>query len=293
MRLLREEKERSPVLLESSIEERLVCPVCRSRLVVVSRQIRCSGEGCRFQGQVENGVACFLDRSSVSYFDDRHQAMTRSTERDGAFCLCYEKQARLVEKYLQPGQVILDVGCGPTLQYDRRPDCFLIGLDASFDSVRVNECVDLRVYGTAAALPLADRSVDAILAFYAIHHMVGKTVLENRRIVRGVLAEFARVLKRGGDLFIFDVSPWAPFRYAQRGAWDLGRRILRSKLDMFFWHANELRKVADDFFSRGALSVEPFAVSYWDTFPPVFSLPWFRIPRLFYPFDVNLYRWRF
>ena len=99
-----------------------------------------------------------------------------------------------------PSSVVLDVGCGPALPYRRDPRWFVIGLERSFESLRRNADVDLRVHGTATALPLADRSIDAIVCFYSIHHMVGATVTQNRALVNAAFQEFGRVLKLHGEL---------------------------------------------------------------------------------------------
>jgi hypothetical protein len=34
-----------------------------------------------------------------------------------------------------------------------------------------------------------------------------------------------------------------------------------------------------------------FPCSAFETFPPFFSLPWLRIPKIFYPLDARLYKW--
>lgn len=67
--------------------------------------------------------------------------------------------------------------------------------------------MDLRIHGSATALPLADRSIDAIVCFYSIHHMVGATVAQNRALVNAAFQEFGRVLKLHGELFVFELAP--------------------------------------------------------------------------------------
>ena len=149
--------------------------------------------------------------------------------------------------------------------------------------------MDLRVHGTATALPLSNHSLDAILCFYSIHHMVGRTVTENRSIVAGALREFARTLKPGGNLFIFEVSPWRLFLVAEQGVWNVARRLLDGKLDMYFWSSRSLSALAQAVFPNATLRTVPFRASPLSTFPPVFTLPRLKMPRFLYPFQVNLY----
>jgi ubiquinone/menaquinone biosynthesis C-methylase UbiE len=282
----------SAALLEERAGRVLACPRCRSRLEAHSGAIRCRNTACGVRGTISDGVVLIGDRAGASYFDDKHQVMQQGNEADGVRCLCYQHQARIVEPYLQPGMVVLDVGCGPALCYARPPDCFLIGLDPSRDSLRSNPALDLRVHGTAAALPLPDDSLDAILCFYSVHHMVGRSVIETRAMVRDALREFARTLRPGGNLFVFDVSPWWPFWLAEQAVWNLARRALDSRLDMYFWSARSLTTLARAVLPHTSFRSVPFATSMLSTFPPVFSLPWLRVPRMLYPFDVNLYHWR-
>lgn len=279
--------------LKEAVERFLACPRCHAALAVGAGEIRCRGAACAFRGAVVDEVVLISNPDGTSYFDDKHQVMQHGNETEGVRCLCYEQQARFVEPYLRPGSVVLDVGCGPALPYSKHPDCFLIGLDPSLESLRANKTVDLRVHGTATALPLPDHSIDVILCFYSIHHMVGRTVSENEAIVTEALKEFARAVKPGGQVFIFEISPWSPFWLAQRGLWNLARRLLRSKLDMYFWSAHWLGVLAQAAFPKARPQKIRFGASLLKPFPPVFSMPWLRVPRILYPFDVLLYHWRF
>jgi ubiquinone/menaquinone biosynthesis C-methylase UbiE len=192
---------------------------------------------------------------------------------------------------MRPGQVVLDVGCGPVLPYEKPAETFVIGLEASYESIRANRSVDLRVYGSAMEIPLADRSVDMVLAYYAIHHMTGRTLAENRQRLKQAFRELARVVKPGGQLLVFEVSPWRPIWLAERLLWNTARSVLGSKLDMCFYPADVYERVGRATMPEARFSVEPFSTSMLSMFPPAFSLPWLPIPRFLYPFDVNLYRW--
>src|SRR5690606_30174491 len=133
-----------------------VCPRCHSRFTVTADELRCQRAACGFVGVLNDGVVVLGDQAALSFFDKRHQVMTAGNGGEGIRCLCYERQAGVVEGLFTPGMVVLDIGCGPTLPYRKPADTYVIGLEASYDSIRVNHGVDLRVYGSALEVPLAD-----------------------------------------------------------------------------------------------------------------------------------------
>lgn len=276
----------------SAVERLLACPTCRAPLRVEDSRIACRAAPEHLDGTLTDDDVVFLgDRSQVSFFDDRHEVMEAGKACEGAWCLCYEHQATAIEPFLRANTTILDVGCGPSLPY-RKPDgCFAIGLEASYESIRVNRALDMRVYGTAAALPLPDRSVDTVLCFYSIHHMTGRDVRENWATVGTVFDEFARVLKPGGDLLVCEVSPWRAAWVAQNLLWDAAKKALGPRLDMFFYTERAYRQLGERALPAASFSKQAYGASMLSTFPPAFSVPWLRVPRFLYPFHVNLYRW--
>jgi SAM-dependent methyltransferase len=273
--------------LGSRVEALLACPRCHGRLTSRSTGITCAT--CGLQGSIEDDVVCIGGPDGDSSFDDKHLVMQHGNEGEGVRCLCYEQQARLIERALAPGMVVLDVGCGPALSYTPPAACTVIGLDPSRASLRRNRAVALRVHGTAVSLPLPTHSLDAVLCLYSIHHMVGQSVRANRAIVLAALREFARALKPGGHLFIFEVRPWWPIWAVERALWTGARRLLGLRLDMYFWSAPALAALARLAFPTASVETGTFRVAPLTTFPPVFTWPWLRVPRFLYPFDAALY----
>ena len=271
----------------------LVCPRCHGRLSVDGVSLACQNPTCAFVGAFMHDVAIFGDRGGISFFDDRYDVMTVGNKSDGIHCLCYEQQAAVVETRLRPGSLVLDVGCGPRLPYAKPDGAFVIGLEASYESIRANHEVDLRVYGSGTEIPLPDDSVDTVIAYYAVHHMTGQDVAENRRNIVRAFREFGRVVKPGGELLVFEVSPWAPFYFAEKLVWNRAKAAIGHGLDMFFYSARDYAALGRVAFPEARFSVQSFGSSLLSTFPPAFSVPWLRVPRFLYPFDVNLYRWRF
>ena len=277
--------------LARSIEDHLACPRCHGPVTVRAEEIRCSRSGCEFTGAIADEIALMRGQRDGSFFDDKHEVMEHGSAEPGVRRCCYAEQATVIESAIPAGAVVVDVGCGPTLQYRRTKPWVLIGVDLSYESLRANTEVDIRVYGSAADLPLGDGSVDAIVSLYAIHHFGGQTRRENEsRVARG-FAEFGRVLKPGGSLFIFELSPWWPVWQAQCAGWNLARRLMPG-MDIFFWRERPLVDVAAAHLGRTTtLRRVRFRAPALTPIPPVFACPALKIPRFLFPFHVHLYHW--
>ena len=277
--------------LARAIEDHLACPRCHDAVTVRVAEIRCSRSGCGFTGAIADGIAMMRGQRDGSFFDDKHGVMEHGSAEPGVRRCCYAEQATAIESAIPAEAVVVDVGCGPALPYRRSKPWTLIGVDLSYESLRANTEVDIRVYGSAADLPLGDHSVDAIVSLYAIHHFGGQTRRENeRRVARG-FAEFGRVLKPGGSLYIFELSPWWPVWQAQCATWNLVRKLLPS-MDIFFWREGPLASVAAAHLPRSTtLRRVRFHAPALTPIPPVFACPALRIPRFLFPFHAQLYHW--
>jgi ubiquinone/menaquinone biosynthesis C-methylase UbiE len=274
-----------------AIEKYLVCPETHHALVVHEETISCTS--CGFKGRIQGDVAVMLDGDQTSFFDDKVEIMRQGIlERGANWRLSAERQVALLESHFAPGQVILDVGCGPQLPYQKPSGVFAIGLEPSIPSIRENKQVDLKVSGTATHIPLPNHSVDIAVAFYSVHHMVGATIAESDTIVQKAFSEMGRVIKPGGSLFVFEMSPWRPFAALQRLLWNQARRWLGAKLDMYFRSAQSMFAFGHLVFPNGSLEIIDFRYPPFKALPPVFSLPWLYIPKLFYPFEARLYKWQ-
>ena len=273
------------------IENYLVCPRSRDPLAVRGDVITCSV--CGFRGRVQDGVAVVESGKNASFFDDKFEVMAQGHwKKGGDWELCYERQVKLVETLLSPGQVVLDLGCGPLLPYSRPLGAFAIGLDPSFPSIRANRQVDLAVCGTATNLPLPNHSVDIAVAFYSVHHMVGGTIRENEAIIEKAFFELGRVIKPGGSLLVFEMTPWRPFAALQGLLWNQAKRLLGPKLDMYFRSAQSMIAFGHLAFPDAIVETIDYRFPAFKTLPPVFSLPWLRLPKLIYPLKARSYRWQ-
>ncbi len=269
--LLRSPQARAPLIRKA---DRLTCPVSD------------------FEGRIIEDVVVMLPANQRSFFDDKFEVMRQGHKAEGEHHFCYEQQMQLFESYLQPDMVVLDIGCGPSLPYQKPAGVQIIGLEPSFNSISANDECDLRIQGSAYAIPLADHSVDLVVCIYSVHHMVGESQAETLDNVQRAFVEFGRVLKPGGSLFIFEMTPLSLFAMIQRLGWNLARRLFPHFLDMYFWSAANIVELGQ-LTLPVASQVEKifFGTSAFIWFPPIFSLPWLRVPRLVYPLDAKLYIW--
>jgi SAM-dependent methyltransferase len=253
-------------------------------------RLRC--RGCGFEGIVRDDVVVMGKETPTSYFDDKFEVMQQGhLEGRGDWEFAYRQQLAFLDGYLKAGSVLLDVGCGPSLCYKKPEGSFLAGLEYSFPSIRSNKDVDLRICGSAAALPFADGVVDLGICFYSLHHMVGESIRESRTILERVFGELGRVVKPGGHLIAFEMRPWWPFRIVQGSCWDLARKVLGSGLDMYMWPQAVVEPPGKGRIPGARFEARVFETSMLQTFPPVFALPRLRIPRMLYPLSPVAYVW--
>jgi len=272
------------------VERWLSCPIGHGKLSVNEGRITSAEPS--FKGEIVDDVALMSGGIQKSFFDDKFETMQRGHERKGEWDFCYAQQTALLRHYLKPGHTILDIGCGPKIPYERPEGTFLIGLEPSFNSIRANADVDLKVCAGSMSIPMPSASVDVIVCLYSIHHMVGRTRKETSGNVIASFSEFGRVLKPGGAIFVFEMTPVFLFRAIQDIGWDTLRRIAPGTLDMYFWSASALKDLSVAVMPKDALLERiVFGTSPFTTFPPAFSLPWFKVPRFIYPLDARLYKW--
>ena len=227
----------------------------------------------------------------ASFFDDKFEVMKSGNHEPGVWEFCYERQIKYLKGIARPGSVVIDVGCGPEPVYGPQNDWYLVGVDPSLQSLRANSTMNLRIFGNAQKLPLAAESADIVTCFYSVHHMVGEYVSATRTNVSEAMREFHRVLRPGGSILVFDMSPWWPAWVSELALWNSARKVLGKRLDMFFWHWKALGKIASEQLNNCTFTTQLFRSSWMTMFPPIFSLPWLKVPRALYPLEPRVYHW--
>lgn len=272
------------------IEDLIGCSSCGSQANRTAEGLECPS--CGLRRKVEDRIifAAAIDQTAV--FDALFEQMQIGNQDDETRRFCYEAQAKMAEELLDGRDlVVLDVGCGPGLAYNKPSQTTIVGVDPSLPSLRANKQLDLGIVGSAASLPLRSGVIDIAFCFYSIHHMVGRSQQENRETVAAVFTELRRVVKEGGSIVVFDMSPWYIAWLAQRALWNGAKRVLGPKLDMYFWRKAALMDVASRILQPVKTRTVSFPNSALLTFPPIFSVPWLRIPRFLYPMQPTGYIW--
>ena len=118
------------------------------------------------------------------------------------------KTALIAQAHIQPGQNVLDIGCGTgtltLLIKHTQPNAEVCGLDVDLQVLDIarrkaeqtGEAIVLQ-QGTATCMPYPDGSFDRVFASLMLHHLA-------REDKRRALGEVFRVLKPDGELHVAD-----------------------------------------------------------------------------------------
>lgn len=142
---------------------------------------------------------------------DKVAAYVRAGRQDGVMAPVYLFHCANACEVIRPGDVVLDLACGPATQLAMiaklNPDSRFIGIDLSEPMLsRAREHVrsegvrniEFRLQDISDLREFADGTVDAVISTMALHHLPGVELLAR------TFAEAARVLKPGGGIYLVD-----------------------------------------------------------------------------------------
>jgi ubiquinone/menaquinone biosynthesis C-methylase UbiE len=181
-------------------------------------------------------------------------AYSQAGEKGGVLAFLYLYNALQVTSVLQPGDLVLDLACGPANQLMQiahlNPDVRFVGLDASPAMLECARSTLARAHTRNVELVQGDMmrlihldaaSMDCVICTMSLHHLPDQAAL------RATMREVRRVLKPRGRFYLTDFG-----------------RLKRLSTQRFF--ADDLRQSAqftEDYFNslRAAFSVQELSAA--------------------------------
>ncbi len=143
----------------------------------------------------------------------------------------YKNAARFINKELEPGSLVIDIGNGGVINYNYKNLKELICLDLKISEKAVQKYKKVEnikfCEGNVLDLKeITNSSVDTVILQTVIHHLAGKTFKNTQKNVTRGIEECMRILKPGGKLLIVEsvVFPW----------FEMVERMLYSFMQLFF-----------------------------------------------------------
>ena len=141
------------------------------------------------------------------------QAYLEAGSTRGALAPLYLFNTIIVSRLIRPGDLVLDLACGPANQLsqlaDVNPDARFIGVDLSAEMLskardvaasRSLLNVEFQVSDITKLLGFADQTVDMVISTLSLHH------LPDQQALATAFNEVTRVLKPNGRVYIADLG---------------------------------------------------------------------------------------
>jgi hypothetical protein len=134
-----------------------------------------------FKGEIVDGVAVMTGSIQRSFFDDKYETMQKGHQKEGEWAFCYAQQTALLDELPArgPGRPRRRLrALAPLFRPRRRHRRWA----SSPRSTRSGSTATSTFASTGPRRrsPFPTSSVDVIVCFYSIHHMVGRTLEETR-----------------------------------------------------------------------------------------------------------------
>ena len=216
------------------ISERLLavvrCPACHGKLAGDPSALVCESCGRRYGGPSGD----FLDLRPHEMFQEQTKYLDEALHADARYervsppLLGSKIRNDMLRAFLAPqrGDLVVDLGCGSgrALLWNRDWEAQAIGIDiAPYFAGEARRDVDL-LLGDLRRLPFADGAVTKAYSLDVLEHL-------SPEALKSMLAEAARVMAPGGELFVYThVRRNAPIAAGLRWINALARRLERHGL---------------------------------------------------------------
>jgi SAM-dependent methyltransferase len=178
------------------------CPACQGTLAGAPSSLTCTSCGRHYPASSPD----FLDLRPHESFDERTKYLDAALHADARHervsppFLGSKIRNDMLRAFLAPGpaDLVVDLGCGSgrALLWNRDWRARAVGIDISpFFAREARHSVDL-LLGDLRRLPFADATFTKAYSLDVLEHL-------SPEAVRGMLAEAARVLAPGGQLFVY------------------------------------------------------------------------------------------
>ncbi len=226
------------------------------------------------------------DKAVQSYFRRIHRDYQESVGRE-TIAGVHERIRREIEPWLQG--FVLDIGSGGVPDHETNASRTVVSLDNVFEFLKNAKAKNvLNVAGDIRALPLKRNTMDRIIIQFVIHHLTESMLEKNLRNVRNAVAESARVLKKGGQVFIIDSMVPLSLEYLQRASYTVSYHLLKAlnRPMVFFFSAKKFCCILEDY---GLVRARVLNIS-WGTMNEVSQalFPWLRFPLKYTPVRCTL-----
>jgi len=172
----------------------------------------------------------------------------------------HDRIKRVIEPDLRG--LVVDIGSAGVPDFESNPSRTVLSVDYTLESLRCAPPKNvIPLAGDIRAIPLRSDVGDRVIVQYVLHYLTSSPSEPFEANVRRALKESARVLRRGGKVFLVDSFACPAFELLQRALYPLSYRALRAaaKPTLFFFSVARLMRLAE----ACGLTPEKFVAIPW------------------------------